>query len=303
MSKTVLIAGASGLIGNPLTQLLIERGFTVYHLSRNLSKSNPGVKTFKWDVSRMEIDPKCIENVDAIINLAGEGIADKAWTQKRKQQIIKSRTGSLKLLHDVLKEHPNHTVKTFISASAVGHYGDRKDEILTEESEPGTDFLANTCLAWERAADKIENLGIRLVKLRTGMVLTQLGGALPQIAKPIKLRFGAALGSGKQWVPWIHVEDVISMYLYALENEEIRGIYNMTAPRPVTNRELTRAIAKQLQKRLWLPPVPEIALRIWLGEMSRVVLNSNRTSSDKIEKAGFKFKFPTLESALKDIYA
>ena len=303
MSKTVLITGASGLIGKPLSQLLIEKGFTVHQLSRSLSKSNTGAKIFKWDISRMEIDPKCIENVDAIINLAGEGIADKAWTHKRKQQIIKSRTGSLKLLHDVLKDHPDHAVKTFISASAVGHYGDRKNEVLTEESEPGTDFLANTCLAWERAADKIENLGIRLVKLRTGVVLTPLGGALPQLAKPIKLGFGAALGSGKQWVPWIHLDDVITMYLYALENEEIRGIYNMAAPFPVTNKELTRAIAKHLHKRLWLPRVPEIALRILLGEMSRVVLNSNRTSVDKIEKAGFKFKYPTLESALKNIYA
>lgn len=303
MSKTVLITGASGLIGKPLTQLLLEKGFTVHQLSHDLSKSNAGVKIFRWDTSRMEIDPKCIENVDAIINLAGEGIADKAWTHKRKQQIITSRTNSLKLLHDVLKKHPNHTVKTLISSSAIGHYGDRKDEILTEESEPGTDFLANTCLAWERAADKIGDLGIRLIKLRTGVVLAQQGGALPKIASPIKLGVGASLGSGNQWVSWIHITDVVNIYLYALENEKMQGVYNMTAPFPVTNKELTQAIAKQLQKPLWLPAVPELALRIMLGEMSITVLNSTRTSADKIIESGYKFKFPKLESALTEIYS
>ncbi|MEJ6980642.1 TIGR01777 family oxidoreductase [Pedobacter sp. P351] len=302
MSKTVLITGASGLIGKPLTQRMLEKGFTVHQLSRNLSKSIDGVKIFKWNISQMKIDVKCIENVDAIINLAGEGIADKAWTHKRKQQIIKSRTGSVKLLHDVLKEHPNHTVKTFISPSAVGHYGDRNDEILTEESEPGTDFLSNTCLAWERAADKIENLGLRLIKLRTGFVLSDQGGALPKIAKQIKLGFGAALGSGKQWIPWIHIEDVVNIYLHVLEREEIEGVYNMSAPFPVTNKDLTKAIAKHLNKRLWLPNVPEFVLRIVLGEMSRLVLNSTRTSAEKIVESGYKFTFPELEYALTDIY-
>jgi hypothetical protein len=170
MSKTVLITGASGLIGKPLTELLIKKGYTVNQLSRDLSKINAGAKGFKWNLSNMEIDTTCLKDVDIIINLAGEGIADKVWTQKRKEQIIRSRTGALKLLYDTLKDNPDHRVETFITSSAVGHYGDRKDEILTEESEPGTDFLSNTCLAWERAADKISSLGLRLVTFRTGVV-------------------------------------------------------------------------------------------------------------------------------------
>lgn len=303
MSKTVLITGASGLIGKPLTNLLVQKGYTVNQLSRNLSKANTGAKVFKWDISRMQIDENCIKDVDIIINLAGEGIADKAWTKKRKHEIIESRTGALKLLFDTLRNNPGHQVKTFISSSAVGHYGDRNDEILTEESEPGTDFLANTCLAWERAADKIKSLGLRLITFRTGVVLTKDGGALPTIAKPIKLGFGAAIGSGKQWAPWIHIDDVVNMILFAVENEGIMGVYNMVSPFPVTNQELTKAIALELKKPLWLPKVPKLALRIALGEMSRVVLNSNKVSADKIIESGFLFKYPKLKLALNKIYA
>ncbi|MFD2162183.1 TIGR01777 family oxidoreductase [Paradesertivirga mongoliensis] len=302
MSKTVLITGASGLIGKPLTERLIKAGYAVHQLSRNMSKANKGAKIFKWDPAEMYIDPHCIDNVSVVINLAGEGIADRPWTNNRKQQIIKSRTGSIKLLYDLLKSHPNHGVTTFISSSAVGHYGDRKDEILSEESEPGTDFLANTCLAWERAADKIDNLGLRLVIFRTGVVLTREGGALPKIAKPIKLGLGAPLGSGKQWLPWIHIDDAVSMFLYAIENEEIAGIYNMASPFPATNKTFTQAVARQIKKPLWLPSVPALFLRVVMGEMSRVVLNSNKTTSDKIVESGFKFKYPKLEAALTNIY-
>lgn len=302
MSKTILITGASGLIGKPLTSLLLENGYTVHQLSRDISKANKGVKVFKWDISRMTIDEKCIENVDAIINLAGAGIADKPWNNKRKKEVIKSRTESLHLLHDLLKRKPNHTVKTLISSSAVGHYGDRKDEILTEQSEPGTDFLANTCLAWERAADKLMHTGLRLVIFRTGIVLTASGGALPPLAKPVKLGAGSALGTGEQWMPWIHIDDVVNMFLFALQNEEMQGVYNMAAPHPVTNKVFVSILAKLLHKPLWLPRVPEIALRILLGEMSAVVTNSNRTSAEKIIKAGFQFKFEKAEQALSDIY-
>jgi uncharacterized protein len=302
MNKTVLVTGASGLIGKPLAEQLLNRGYTVFQLGRGSKPVLPGVKTFTWDVDAQRIDPACIENVDAIINLAGEGIADKPWTAKRKQQVIRSRTGAIKLLHDVLRDSPGHKVKSFITASAVGHYGTRGDEILTEESEPGTDFLANTCLAWERAADRVGELGISVAKMRIGIVLSKDGGALPKIAQPIKLGVGAALGSGKQWMPWIHIDDLVNMFVFALEND-LAGVYNAAAPNPATNKDFTRVLANQLKRPLILPAVPAIALRIALGEMRAVVLNSNRTSANKIKEDGFLFRYDDLAEALKEIYA
>lgn len=302
MSKTVLITGGSGLLGRPLTRLLLNSGYNVHHLSRSLSKATEGVQTFKWDTTEMEIDPRCIDNVDIIINLAGEGIADKIWTKSRKEAIVNSRTNALQLLFNLLQDTPEHKVKAVLSSSAVGYYGDRGNELLTETSEPGTDFLANTCFAWENAADKLKDLGLRLVKFRTGVVLSTEGGALPKIAAPVKMGLATPLGSGRQWVPWIHIDDAVNLFLHAILHEEIEGAFNMAAPHPVTNSDLTRAIAQHFGKNLWLPKVPELALRVLLGEMSRVVLNSNRTSSEKVLKTGFKFKYPVIGPALNALY-
>ena len=176
------------------------------------------------------------------------------------------------------------------------------DELLTESSAPGTDFLADVCVQWEHAVDTGESLGLRILKFRTGVVLDAKGGALAKLAAPVKFGFGAALGSGKQWMPWIHEQDVIDMYLYGVENEDLTGVYNMVAPNPVTNKQLTIAVAKELHRPLWLPKVPAFALKLALGEMSSLVLDSTKVSAQKIEEAGFKFKYPTLMWALKDLY-
>ncbi|WP_423148934.1 TIGR01777 family oxidoreductase [Rubrolithibacter danxiaensis] len=302
MSKTILITGASGLIGNSLTRLLALKGYRIHHLTRFKSHKNPLIKTFGWDVRNKKIDSDCIKETDIIIHLAGEGIAGKRWTSQRKQNIINSRTESIRLIYSLLRQSPGHQVKKIISSSAVGYYGDRGDLLLTESTPPGTGFLSKTCVAWEQAVDEGVSLGIKTVKLRTGMVLSTEGGALPQIAKPIKLGVGTVLGSGKQWVSWIHLQDVTRMFLFAIENESVEGSFNMTAPNPVTQTELTYAIARELNKRIWLPRTPSFILKLVLGEMSSVVLDSTKTSASKIQSAGFQFNFPTIEEALASIY-
>ncbi|WP_214072209.1 TIGR01777 family oxidoreductase [Mucilaginibacter sp. dw_454] len=301
MSKRILLTGGTGLIGRKLTDLLLGKGYQVNHLSRTPG-TNPEVTTFIWDVTKNQIDENCINGVDTIIHLAGANVGDGRWTEKRKKEIIESRTKSIGLIYKLLKAKPQHTVKAVISASGISYYGDRADTLLTENSAPGTDFLANVSLQWEHAVDVGEGFGLRLVKFRTGIVLDAKGGALPVLAKPIQFGVGAPLGSGKQWVSWIHEEDVIDMYLYAIENENLSGDYNMVAPNPVTNKQLTKAIAKEIHRPLWLPRVPGFALELVLGEMSSMVLSSQKGSAQKIEEAGFKFKYPTLVWALKDIY-
>lgn len=247
MSKHILLTGGTGLIGGTLTQALLDKGHRVSHLSRTPG-TNPAVTTFLWDVDKNQIDEACITGIDTIIHLAGANVANGRWTEERKKEIIESRTKSIALVYKLLKSKPQHTVKAVVSASAVGYYGDRADELLTETSAPGTDFLASCCLQWEHAVDMGESLGLRIVKFRTGVVLDANGGALAALAKPIKLGLGATLGTGKQWMPWIHVEDVIDMYLYAIDNETLSGNYNMVAPNPVTNKQLTKAVAKELHK-------------------------------------------------------
>ncbi len=299
MDKHILITGGSGLVGKHLTSLLLDKGYTVSHLSRK-ENSIPKVKTYLWDVQKGTIDPNCINNVDVIVHLAGAGIADKSWTDERKQEIISSRTQSIRLIYGLLKQG-SHQVKKVVSASATGYYSNRGDELLTEESSPAGDFLGKCCVDWEQAVDEGEALGLEILKFRTGVVLTDEGGALKQLALPIKFGFGTVLGTGKQWIPWIHFQDTIDMYLFGIE-KPIVGTYNMVAPNPVTNKQFTQITAKQLQKPLWLPKVPAFALKLFLGEMSAVVLGSTKVSAEKIEKAGFQFKYPTAAAAISEIY-
>ena len=287
-------------MGSDLTQLLLDKGHEVSHLSRE-PRNDPKVKTYLWDIYKGQIDEKCIEGVDTIVHLAGAGIADKRWTDQRKKELIESRTQSIGLIYGLLRDKPHH-VESVVSASATGYYNNRRDELLTEESKPSNDFLANCCIQWEQAVDKGEELGLRILKFRTGVVLTAKGGALPKMAQPVKLGVGSPLGNGKQWIPWIHQQDVIDLYLYGIENTSLKGVYNMVAPNPATNKQLTQTIAKQLHKPLWLPNIPAFVLKLLLGEMSTIVLGSTKVSAQKIENAGFRFKYPTVTEALADIY-
>lgn len=300
MGKRILITGGTGTVGKHLSQTLVQRGHEVLLLSRN-PDPNSQYKTFKWDIKNQQIDPACIDGVDTIIHLAGAGIADERWTDERKETLIKSRTDSIALIYNLLKEK-KHQVTSVVSASAAGYYSDRGEQLMFEESEPAHDFLGHCCIEWEQAVDKGIDLGLRVLKFRTGVILDKDSGALQKIAQPIKYGVGAPLGNGKQWISWIHLTDVSEMYVFGVENEYLKGAFNMGSPQPITNAELTKAIAKQLGKPLWLPNVPAFALKLVLGEMSAVVLGSAKMSSQRIEEIGFKFLYPSIEGALEDIY-
>ena len=296
----ILLTGGSGLLGTELTRILLDKGYTVSHLSRK-PRHNARVKTYIWDIGKGEIDENCINGVTIIIHLAGAGIAEKRWTDKRKKELIESRTKSIGLIYDLLKRKP-HQVKRVLSASATGYYSDGWDELLTEDSAPAPDFLGQCCVAWEQAVDEGAELGLNILKFRTGVVLTRKGGALPKLAMPVKLSIGSPLGNGRQWIPWIHHADVTGMYIFGIEHFTLTGVYNMVAPHPVTNAQLTKAVAKQLKRLLWAPKVPAFLLKLLLGEMAIVILGSTRVSAGKIEQAGFTFRYPDIETALKEIY-
>jgi len=298
MAKKILITGATGLVGSALKRKLLSTGYQVNILSRKPEGEN----AFRWDVYNQQIDSAALDGVDAVIHLAGEPVADKKWTAERKKQIIDSRVKSTELLLKAIKESKNHNIKSFVSASAVGYYGDCGDEILTEESANGFGFLAECCKLWEQAVDEGKRLSLRIVKLRTGIVLSKDGGALPQLDLPVRLFAGSAIGSGKQWTPWLHNDDMVEMYIEAVENSKMEGCYNACAPFPVTNKALTKAIAKQLHRPFWPIKVPKAAIELLMGERVEAVLMSNNTSAQKLLDSGFKFKFTRLEDALKDIY-
>jgi len=298
-NKHILLTGGTGLIGSRLTEQLLKKGYRVSHLSRSAGK-DARVTTFLWDIDKGGIADNCIDDVDIIVHLAGAGIADKPWTDRRKNEIIDSRTKSIELIYKLIDRKKNK-VNSIISASAIGYYSDSGDELMTEDSPPSNDFMAKCCVAWEDAVDRGKKLNLRIVKFRTGVVLDK-GGALAKMALPVKLYAGSPLGNGKQWIPWIHGHDVIDMYLFGIDNESLTGVYNMVAPNPVTNKQLTIAIAEQLHKPLWLPNVPAFFLKLLLGEMSTIVLASTKVSAEKIDDAGFKFKYPEITGALKEIY-
>ncbi|QHS55985.1 TIGR01777 family protein [Mucilaginibacter sp. 14171R-50] len=300
MGKSILITGGSGLLGRELTKALLNSGHSVAHLSRSAPK-NPQVKTFLWDVKNDVIDEHCIDGIDTIIHLAGAGIAEKRWTEKRKKEIVESRTKSIALIYRLMGSKPNQ-VTTVLSASGIGYYSNRGDELLTEDKEPALDFIGTCCVEWEKAVDEGAQFGLRIVKFRTGVVLTTKGGALPQLARPIKMGVGSALGNGRQWVSWIHHHDVIAMYLFGLSNDQLTGVFNMSAPFPVTNSELTRAVANHLHRPLWAPKVPAFLIKLLFGQMASLVLGSTKVSVQKIQEAGFKFNYPDITGALKEIY-
>lgn len=299
MSKKILITGASGLVGSRLTLLLLQKGYRVSHLGRN--KKTGTVASYTWDVDKGTLDPEALQGVDAIVHLAGAGVAEKRWTEKRKKEIIESRTKSSALLFKALKENI-HSVKAVVSASAIGYYGfANPEQLFTEQSPPGTDFMAQVTAQWEKAVDEISTLNIRVVKMRIGIVLSDKGGALVELAKPVRYGVGAPLGSGKQDVSWIHLDDLCAMFIHAIEKEDMQGAYNAASGQWLTNREITREIAKALHKPLWLPAVPAFALKMVLGEMAAVVLAGSKVSADKIRKTGFTFQYTDIRQALENL--
>jgi uncharacterized protein len=293
--KRILITGGSGLVGQQITRLLERKGYEVAWLSR----SAQGRKTFQWNVDKGQIDPEAMEWADAVIHLAGAGVAEKRWTNERKKLILESRTASTQLLFSAIesaKEKPN----VFISASAVGYYGfDTGTALLDENSAAGTDFLAQVVIAWENEVRKMESLQVRTVMLRIGIVLDAKGGALGEMLRP---PVAAPLGSGDQWMSWIHVEDLARMFVFALEKTTLQGVFNAVGPNPATNQQLTKEAAMAKRKPYLGIGVPGFALKLVLGEMSAMVLGGNRVSSQKIQKAGFEFEFPELKGALRDIF-
>ncbi len=297
----VLISGGSGLIGREISEQLLRKGHQVGWLSRSSIKENPQIQVFSWDPDRMEIDPAAIEFADAVINLAGASIAER-WTPHYKNIILRSRVDGTRLLFNRFRED-GKSLKAFVSASAVGYYPNSEDELFTEDSAPGSDFLSLICQKWEQEAQNFEELNIRTVRLRIGIVLDPEEGALSQMAAPLKWGFGAPLGNGKQWMPWIHRYDLAAMFVHALENESVStGVYNAVGPKNLRNAELTTTLAKVLKKPLFLPPVPAFMLKLLLGEMAAIALASTKCSNSKICSTGFQYQFTSLESALKELY-
>lgn len=297
--KNILIAGGTGLVGTRLSHLLRGQGYHISHLSRH-ADPNAEFPTFAWDPDKGTYDKKAFENADAIINLAGAGIVDKRWTADRKRVIIESRTLSNALIAKFLQKE-KHTIKTYISASAIGFYADRGAALLTEDDVAGKGFLAESTVAWENAIDEVRKTGIRTVALRIGIVLSTEGGALPEMLKPFLVRTGVYFGNGEQYISWIHIDDLCRIFQFALEHNNMSGIYNAVAPKPMTNYAFTQAIAEAKGGGYLLLPAPAFTLRIAMGEMADTVLNGTNVSSQKIENQGFTFVYTDALPALKSL--
>lgn len=297
----VLITGATGLIGQQIVKECHGKGIDVYYLttSQDKLKDKPNYKGFLWDAKKNEIDVKCLEGVETIIHLAGASIAER-WTQEHKKEVIDSRINTANLLLATLRANKNE-VGHFISASAIGAYPSSLETLYTEEyPEYNPSFLGEVVKIWEEAADQFKDLGLAVTKIRIGVVLAENGGALQQLIKPIKGYVGAPLDSGKQWQSWIHIKDLAAIFVYCTQHK-YTGIYNATAPHPVTNATLTKTAAEVINKPLWIPNVPAFALKFLLGDMAAVVLESQKVSSAKIQGEGYNFQYQRIEKALVDL--
>jgi uncharacterized protein (TIGR01777 family) len=303
--ETVLITGGTGMIGQALAKQFIATGYEVVILSRNPKRSSREHLSYaKWDIEKSEIDLDALSKATIIVHLAGEGVADKRWTVKRKQAIVDSRVQSGNLLVKTLSEN-KYQVKTFIAASAIGWYGPDTAASLehgfVETDTPDNSYLGNTCQLWEQSTAAVATMGIRLVTLRIGIVFNKKGGALAAFLMPAKFALAAILGNGKQIVSWIHQADLCKIIQYAIETPSLQGVYNAVAPNPVTNKKLVLTIAKNTYPIYFPSFVPGFLLKIILGEMSIEVLKSTNVSAQKIQDAGFVFNYPHVEEAIIDL--
>lgn len=298
MKDIILITGAGGLIARELAKRL-EKNYTVRFLTRKKKHDNE----FEWNIKNKTIDDAAFEGVSHIIHLAGANISEKRWTDERKKELISSRVDSADLIAKTLQEK-KIKLKSFISASGINYYGTKTtDTIFTENDGPGNDFLSEVVVLWERAADEFKeyNLAERVVKIRTAVVLSEKDGALKKMLPTIEMGIGSPLGSGKQYMPWVHIDDICSIYEFALKNETMNGAYNAVSPQHTTNENLTKKIAEVLKKPLFMPNVPGFVLKLIFGELADALLEGSRASAEKIQKAGFKFTFPDLKNALENL--
>ncbi len=294
--KNILISAGTGLIGKRLSFLLESKGHQVRLLSRKENHTLP-YKTYVWNIDKDEIDPEAFSNLDYVIHLAGAGIAEKRWSKKRKEIILQSRVQSTLLLLKTIKEL-HVPIKAFISSSAIGYYGSiTTDKIFEETDSSSDDFLGTICSHWENAIFSFKQLDIRTVALRTGIVLSKEGGALEKMRTPII----SPLGNGKQYMPWIHIDDLCNMYIKALEDNSLEGVYNGVAPDHQTNKSFSKIASKSIKRPFLSIGVPDFILKLIFGEMATILLNGSRVSSLKIEKTGFSFTYPDLENALQDL--
>jgi uncharacterized protein (TIGR01777 family) len=294
-----ILTGGTGLIGKNTGNLLQKKGYTTCLLSRqeNLTATVPA---YEWDITRQTIDTRCFEQATGIIHLAGAGISAKRWTQAYKEELYTSRILSTRLLYETLKNTPN-TVQTIIATSGIGIYGDTGNELIQESHTAGNTFLAHLCKNWEAEVLKIASLGIRVVILRTGIVLSSDGGFIKEMSSPIKWGLGAPLGNGKQAISWIHINDLSQIIVQALEDPSMQGIYHAVAPHPCSNGQIIRKMAKHLHRLILMPGIPAVLLNIVLGEITTELISGQRASSRKIENTGFVFEFPDIDSALADV--
>ncbi|MEO8589886.1 MAG: TIGR01777 family oxidoreductase [Flavobacteriales bacterium] len=294
----ILITGGTGLIGRALTKALLADGHVVRHLSRRPT-DDKGVPAFAWDLARGYVDPAALHQVDHIVHLAGAGIADKRWTKQRVRELIDSRAGSSRLLWRVARESGN-LPKSFISSAGIGYYGAiASAHVFNENDPPASDTIGRISLEWETGVDVWSSV-CRVVKLRTPMVLAR-EGPLARLSAPTRWGLGAPIGSGRQWMPWVHIDDLVRVYQLAIADDRLRGAYNVNASDQPVNHDFMRGIAKALRKPFFLPAVPGFALKLALGELACILLEGSRADNERLLGTGFRFQQDTLEKALNDL--
>jgi uncharacterized protein len=299
--QSVLITGGSGLTGRYLTSALLNAGYDVSHLSRGHDQFGK-VRVHRWDPAKEILDPVIFNGIDHVIHLAGADLGEKRWTAGRKAEIISSRVDSARLIHKVIIEN-GIKIRSFISASGISFYGSvTSDKIFSESDPPADDFLASVCVKWEKAADLFASGGIRTVKLRTAPYLEENSIFLKRLTMTGPAGFLGMAGSGRQYIPWIHIEDLCNIYLKAISDESMNGVYNAVSPDHVTHRQFMKTLAQVKRKFLIPIPLPGIFLRAVYGEMADLALKGSRISSDKIRNSGFRFRYTNLPGALKNVY-